>query len=260
MSENCFVHKGFIGEYHYSEDENKYIGTVKHMDGLEFDGENLAMLEEQFCKTVDEHFSRILNNPEENTKAETVVMKNKEVIEMCIKKQVLISRSELPSGWCKGLVQCLEEDLKNVIQNHNVVEFEVTQAKEKYGSLRIYYGVTYGMPDSDYNPSNDIDDIINKYEHVSSRTCCLCGKFPVPVTNDGWIMPLCKECFDSRLKRVRKYEDVITDDSEFNPNLEIKIYRRGQNLEKMLDTSDIIERVRKWRETNARTEDPEEES
>ena len=34
---------------------------------------------------------------------------------------------------------------------------------------------------------------MDKYEKLSEETCIMCGK-PGKLTDNGWIMPLCKDC------------------------------------------------------------------
>jgi hypothetical protein len=64
--------------------------------------------------------------------------------------------------------------------------FEITQIKEKYGSLRIYTNFT----------NDDIEALIEKYEALSLKTCEECGEKGSPRNIiKGWIRTLCNKCF-----------------------------------------------------------------
>ena len=55
------------------------------------------------------------------------------------------------------------------------------------------------------NNNDEVMKIIEKYEYISLRTCIKCGKTAYGVT-EGWITPLCKECFNkSTFRIIRPY-------------------------------------------------------
>lgn len=59
---------------------------------------------------------------------------------------------------------------------------DCAQIKEKFGGLRFYIGAG----------SDEIHDIISKYEKLSYKTCEACGN-PGKSTSSGWIKTLCEE-------------------------------------------------------------------
>jgi hypothetical protein len=61
------------------------------------------------------------------------------------------------------------------------------QIKEKFGELRWY----------DEFSTQDVQDIIDKYEDISRRTCLICGK-PATKMSTGWISPYCDDCIGDR--------------------------------------------------------------
>lgn len=63
-----------------------------------------------------------------------------------------------------------------------LLNYRIEQIKEKYGSLRWY-----SMGDTE-----EIHNIINKYETISYNTCIVCGK-PAKYITKGWICPYCEE-------------------------------------------------------------------
>ena len=73
--------------------------------------------------------------------------------------------------------------------------FRITQIKEKYGELCVY--ANFG--------SNEIYDVIIKYEYLSYHTCINCGK-PATKLTDGYILPYCDDCFS----KYSPYSDVYS--------------------------------------------------
>ena len=65
---------------------------------------------------------------------------------------------------------------------HMLFNYRIEQIKEKFGGLRWY----------DYGGTNDVFNIINKYEDISYKTCIVCGK-PAKYITKGWICPYCEE-------------------------------------------------------------------
>lgn len=105
----------------------------------------------------------------------------------------------IPYGWrkCFGmqLVKEIATALKDVGGRKAMKNMQITDIKEKWGSLQIY---TSGCPD-------DVHKIIEKYEYISFRTCMNCGRPAYGVTS-GWVKPLCEECFkNSDLSRIRPF-------------------------------------------------------
>ncbi len=62
--------------------------------------------------------------------------------------------------------------------------FEVTQVKEKYGSLRV---------NTNYS-TDEIDDLIDKAEEESITTCEVCGKPGKLSKKNFWYKTLCNTC------------------------------------------------------------------
>lgn len=92
---------------------------------------------------------------------------------------------DLGDGWCIrfGLAFC--KDLKEVLTETNCLDdYHIYQVKEKYGQLRWYD-----------NSPKEWDNHMHAWEYISEHTCRKCGKFPVPMRDDGWISPWCDDCF-----------------------------------------------------------------
>lgn len=92
-----------------------------------------------------------------------------------------------PPGWAK-LCEDLCAELKVLFDRVGFTnEYKLCQVKEKYGSLRWYDN---GAPEEIWD---EYQDIIEKYELLSEKTCCVCGA-PATKISTGWISPFCDEC------------------------------------------------------------------
>lgn len=67
---------------------------------------------------------------------------------------------------------------------------ELTDVKEKFGSLRIYYDVRWRIPDWDHGTFQVAADVI---EELSAHVCEECGS-PGKIRRTGWHKCLCNEC------------------------------------------------------------------
>lgn len=108
---------------------------------------------------------------------------------------------DMPEGWRHkfGIDMC--EDIRRVLVKANYLyDYQVGQVKEKYGTLRWY---DYGAPSSIFR---ELQDIIDKYEHISARTCIRCGR-PATKISTGWICPFCDKCADKLSDRI-DFEDI----------------------------------------------------
>ena len=95
---------------------------------------------------------------------------------------------EFPKGWKISFAEKMCEEIQIVLEKYDCIkDFHIDQLKEKYGSMRLYFG---GLKDACYNA---VEDIVSKYEGISAKTCCECGK-PATKISKGWICPYCDEC------------------------------------------------------------------
>lgn len=74
--------------------------------------------------------------------------------------------------------------------------YRIQELKSKYGSMRWY----------DNGGSDQLRQIIDKYEYLSENICESCGRPDVPQTNGGWIEPICFDCFVKRVRRSEQYQ------------------------------------------------------
>lgn len=93
-----------------------------------------------------------------------------------------------PDGWRKliiGYCKRLNKILKRYGELHN---FYITDAKEKWGTARLYYS---GVSNGDCR--RQIDELLFKLETESWHVCSICGK-KATYASQGYVMPYCYEC------------------------------------------------------------------
>lgn len=104
---------------------------------------------------------------------------------------------DMPEGWKRAFGIDMCEDIRRVLVKANYLyNYRICQVKEKYSGLRWYDA---GAPSSIYN---ELQDVIDKYEELSYRTCIRCGR-PATKISQGWISPFCDRC-------AEKFSDRIT--------------------------------------------------
>lgn len=101
--------------------------------------------------------------------------------------------NEVDSGWRKIFIDMCDE-INKVLTDNGVplTNLIVHQVKEKYGTLRFYYGIEECPKEVD----DEIYEITEKYEGMSYNTCVVCGK-PAKYISRGWICPYCEDCVKS---------------------------------------------------------------
>ena len=131
------------------------------------------------------------------------------------KKYEFTNADDFPKGWWKAFGIMLCEELREELIKYNYLyKIQFVQVKEKFGALRIY---TNGVPEG-----CQVDEIIDKYSHLSENICITCGKPDVSMVNEGWIFP---ECFDCYYLRKIKFD---THYKKVNPESHIRTYNEIQ--------------------------------
>jgi len=94
---------------------------------------------------------------------------------------------DMPDGWRIAFGEQMCAEIKQALLDEGgeklLDEYRIVQIKEKYGSLRWYDSWT----------TERIQQIIDKYENLSMRTCIHCGR-PATKISRGWISPYCDKC------------------------------------------------------------------
>ena len=99
------------------------------------------------------------------------------------------------AGWDKAFGQIYMDELGEAIaENGQSDDFRILEIKEKYGQARLYCGATSGK----------VLNIIDKYERISQHICYYCG-VEAPMTDSGWVLPQCFDCFRRLYKRNEEW-------------------------------------------------------
>lgn len=119
-------------------------------------------------------------------------------IDHYIKRWSHTELNAIPAGWRKAFGIMLCDELKADLESNGCLHsFRTDEIKEKFGQLRWYFHGT--------KSGSKADDIIEKYSKLSQNICIFCGKPDTWVTDDGWIMPQCYDCFKKQWRQREKY-------------------------------------------------------
>ena len=105
----------------------------------------------------------------------------------------------IPHGWIKSFMPQLRDELFNALGAY-ADEIMFYQIKEKFGRLTVYWN----FPDKDYYTEYNyadinelipiVQNIVKRYEEISTNTCVVCGKPATYMTTWAYIAPFCDDC------------------------------------------------------------------
>lgn len=100
---------------------------------------------------------------------------------------------EIPYGW-RELSLLYFEQIRNILISHNAIKYlQITEIKEKYGKLRIYYSFV-NCPNYENNKwIKNVSRLFKLLEKDSWNFCIDCGNSAKYQTND-YITPVCDKC------------------------------------------------------------------
>ena len=96
-------------------------------------------------------------------------------------------------GWLQLIADCIA-DLIAVGWDK-----QITQIKEKFGGLRFYIN----------SGSEEIHNIISKYETLSYKTCETCGEAGELRRDLGWWRTLCDKHHNEKLEEIQKRNELV---------------------------------------------------
>lgn len=88
----------------------------------------------------------------------------------------------------KGWTQLLENLFEELSHCKLPEDFKISQIKSKFAGLRFY--VECG--------TDEIYEVIRKYEDMSYNVCEICGTSPASQIGRGWITTLCESCVNAK--------------------------------------------------------------
>lgn len=107
-----------------------------------------------------------------------------------------------PDGW-KDIVLKADNMLAHIDP-----DYKIMQIKEKFGTLRYYFGSNLEY----YSVEHDIMHAIEVWaEQRSANTCEVCGKFGELRTDRYWIVTLCDDCNDFQMAENAKRREAVNE-------------------------------------------------
>lgn len=138
---------------------------------------------------------------------------------------------DMPIGWRFAFGELLCEDIQKVIEEEHIRNYQIMQIKEKFGELRWYA----------INSSERIEDIIDIYTYISRHICSNCGEITNLCNLNGYIIPICQNCF-SELNVVGEYEEYVKEKPKTTQT--VKIFKNGKYFDKDIDLTPTLERIK----------------
>lgn len=92
-------------------------------------------------------------------------------------------------GWDQLLLD-LDRELSEIDP-----DYAIHQAKEKFGSLRFYVGLSDHLSKAEVSAARGLIELA---EVRSGRTCERCGAEGAKARHSGWIKTLCDDCEEKR--------------------------------------------------------------
>ena len=137
--------------------------------------------------------------------------------------QFIVGEHDLPEGWLDLFLQMCE-DIKAPLEKAGLLnDFRFLQVKEKYGQLRAY----------NTGATEEVHNIISKYEFLSEQVCSMCGKPAVAMTR-GWICPFCEEHTKNFTVRGETVDTI-----EIKTEYIRKRYHNGTTTETIINCEDV---------------------
>lgn len=129
---------------------------------------------------------------------------------------------EIPDGWYKLFFQMCA-DIKPILEKEGIIDdFYFLQCKEKFNTLRCY---------SNGVASQEVEDIINKYESMACYVCTQCGK-PATCVSTGYWASFCDDCWKDHFRHE------CMDWIKFKPYYKVSGYKNGEHYEKTISFED----------------------
>lgn len=140
--------------------------------------------------------------------------------------------NNLPGGWVLAFGDLLCEELSKVVSD----KFDILEVKEKFGTLRIYYGGPV---------SDEVRNIIMKYEYISKYVCHHCGKPDVCMIDIGYSISCCNNCYYKFYYKDLLYTDVAIRYPAQIPDIMITHkYVEGMWINEPIDISVTVRKIR----------------
>ena len=142
-------------------------------------------------------------------------------------------------GWSKSFFYMMMEDIRRVAKRNGIIKnLHVAEQKEKWGQLVFDL---YGYDD-------DISQIVNAYTTASGNICASCGEPDVGYYKKGWILPVCKKCYNYHSNAL-PYDETISNDRRMSNWYEYSQWddKKEQWIHYKIDITNTTNKIRrKW--------------
>ena len=162
---------------------------------------------------------------------------------------------DFPKGWWKAFgIQLCEELREECIKHDYLHQLRLTQIKEKYAELRIYFGlIPVGCR---------VHDIVDDYSALSGNICEYCGRPDTAMIMwGGWYTTICEDCYNKIQRRNQQrfghkpiaYSTWEASDPLMANERRYTRYIPGKEKEEhVVDLTDKAEKIRaRWRASHA---------
>jgi hypothetical protein len=102
------------------------------------------------------------------------------------------------AGWFQ-ILEDFFDDVAEIVADAAGADFTLTQVKEKFGGLRVYYGCSKDIRDA-------VSEAVRRAEESAEKTCDVCGGPGTP-RRGGWFSTRCDEHADGAVPVERKGVD-----------------------------------------------------
>lgn len=135
---------------------------------------------------------------------------------------------DIPDGWYQLFFQMCD-DLKPILEKEGMLnDFYFVQVKEKFNELRCYSG---------HWETQEIQDILRKYEYLSRFVCTVCG-LPAEYETQGYVASYCGKC----LGKIKTTDRIVP--IEFVDTVETVRYSTYGHITSIHDVSKEWERYK----------------
>lgn len=141
----------------------------------------------------------------------------------------------IPIGWKNTFGKMMLDEIRDeLIRTNQLLSYQVYDIKEKYGELRWYASVEAN--------GSVLSEIIDKYMVISGHVCIKCGKPDVPMVRNGWISPICEDCWSGTKEDYKRYTNKS--DEKIPETYTVRCFDTKQAKDITYDISDTVRKIR----------------
>jgi hypothetical protein len=136
------------------------------------------------------------------------------------------SGCECGDGWYNLLREMCLKITKAYADSSKPVDIRITQIKQKFGTLRVYYHI------NDEAMEEVVSKLVREYVDKSEHICELCGTEGKMRTTEAMLSVLCDKCLSKVKARNEPPKDMLNEDAYITGRIKIiedYLIARGEN-------------------------------